>query len=145
MAMQKRFPVAMGDVFPAGAYLKGAVEAVTDFQAEKRPDGSRPQAVDKDSGQLLWQVQVLDADPEAGKKDTAVTIRIAAPVQPVPPHNDTPFPFTPVEFEGLTALAWVDDAGNRPRIAWSFRATGLKAPGADGKRRGSGAPEQNAA
>ena len=142
MAMQKRFAVAMGDVFPAGAFIKGAVEPVTDFQAEKRPDGTRPQAIDKDTNQLLWQVQVVDADPEAGKKDTAVTIRIAAPVQPVPPHNETPFPFTPVEFEGLTALAWVDESGNRPRIAWSIRATGLKAPG-EVKGRRSG--EQNAA
>lgn len=146
MAMQKRFPVAMGDVFPAGAFLKGAVEPVTNFQAEKREDGSRPQQVDKDTGLLLWQCQVVDADPEASKKDTAISIKIAAPVQPVPPHNDTPFPFTPIEFEGLTALAWVDESGVRPRVAWSFRAEGLKAPGGEVKgRRGSGAPEQNAA
>lgn len=146
MAMQKRFPVAMDAVFPAGAFIKGEVEAVTNFQAEKREDGSRPQQVDKDTGLLMWQVQVVDPDPEAGKKDTAISVKIAAPVQPVPPHNDTPFPFTPVEFEGLTALAWVDDSGPRPRVAWSFRASGLKAPGGDVKgRRGSGAPEQNAA
>ena len=145
MAMQKRFPVQMQDVFPLGAFLKGEVEAVTNFQAEKREDGSRPQQVDKDTGLLMWQVQVLDADPEAGKKDTAVSVKIAAPVQPVPPHNDTPFPFTPVEFEGLTALAWVDDSGPRPRVAWSFRASGLKAPSADGKGRRAGNAEQSAA
>lgn len=147
MAMQKRFPVAMDAVFPAGAFIKGVVEPVTDFNAAQREDGTRPQQVDKDTGQLLWQVQVVDPDPEAGKKDTAVSVKIAAPHQPVPPHNDTPFPFTPVEFEGLTALAWVDDSGNRPRVAWSFRASGLKAPGgeAKGRRSGSGSPEQSAA
>ena len=41
--MQKRFRVKHGDVFPTGAFLKGAVEPVADFNAGKREDGSRPQ------------------------------------------------------------------------------------------------------
>jgi len=100
-------------LFPAGAFLKGAVEPVADFNALKREDGSRPQQVDRDTGLLLWQAVVLDADEEAGKKDTALTVKFAAKVQPVPPHNATSFPWTPVEFTGLTALAYVDDSGNR--------------------------------
>ena len=133
MAMQKRFPVAFEAVFPAGAFLVGGVEAVTDFTAPQRADGSRPQQVDRDSGLLLWSVQVLDADPEASKREKTVSVKIAAPVQPVPPVNTTPFPFTPVEFTGLTALPWIDDSGSgRARIAWSFRAEGLAAPGASG-------------
>jgi hypothetical protein len=130
MAMQKRFKVEHGEMFPAGAFLKGAVEAVADFNAAKRPDGSRPQQVDRDTGLLLWQAMVLDADEEAGKRDTALTVKFAAKVRPVPPGNTTSFPWTPVEFTGLTALAYVDDSGNRPRIAWSFRAEGMIAPGA---------------
>ncbi|MCT1765939.1 plasmid replication, integration and excision activator [Brevibacterium casei] len=129
MAMQRRFPVDHADVFPAGAFLKGGLEPVADFNAERRADGSRPQQLDKDSGLPMWQVMVLDADEEAGKKETAISIKIAAKVQPVPPENTTPFPWTPVEFVGLTALAYVDDNGNRPRLAWSFRAESLKAPG----------------
>lgn len=129
MAMQRRFPVGHADVFPAGAFLKGGVEPVADFNAERRADGSRPQQLDKDTGLPLWQVMVLDADEEAGKKETAISIKIAAKVQPVPPENTTPFPWTPVEFVGLTALPYVDDNGNRPRLAWSFRAESLKAPG----------------
>ncbi|WP_125773141.1 plasmid replication, integration and excision activator [Antribacter gilvus] len=133
MAMQKRFVVGHEDVFPKGAFLKGEVEPVLDFQAEKKADGSRPQQRDKETGLLLWQVVVLDADEEAGKKDTAVTVKIAAPHQPVPPQNKTPFPWTPVEFIGLSALPYVDDNGNRPRLAWSFRAEGLCAPGESAK------------
>lgn len=134
MAMQRRFAVAMGDVFPAGAFLTGVVEPVFDFNAAKRADGTRPQQVDADSGLLLWQVQVIDADPAAGKRERAVSVKLVAPHQPVPPSNETPFPFTPVAFEGLTALAWIDDSGPRARIAWSYRATGLSAPdGTDGK------------
>ena len=128
MAIQRRFKVEHREVFPEGAFLKGAVEAVADFDSPRREDGSRVQAVDRDSGLLLWQAVILDADAEASKKDTALSVKFAAKVQPVPPENTTSFPWTPVEFVGLTALAYVDDSGNRARIAWSFRAEGMVAP-----------------
>lgn len=133
MAMQKRMPVGHQDVFPAGAYLVGAVEAVADFNAAAREDGSRPQQRDKDTGLLVWSVPVLDADELAGKRDKTVSIKLLAEVQPVPPKNETPFPFTPVEFVGLTALPYIDDSGNRPRIAWSYRAQGMTSPGSASK------------
>ncbi|NUR08354.1 MAG: plasmid replication, integration and excision activator [Nocardioidaceae bacterium] len=133
MAMQKRIKVAHGDVFPMGAYLKkgenGPVEPVADFNAEPRSDGSRPQSLDRETGLPVWQVTVIDADEEASKKDTAVSVKFLAKHQPVPPENTTPFPMTPVEFTGLTALAWIDDNGPRPRIAWSYRAEEMVAPG----------------
>lgn len=134
MAMQKRFRVGFGDVFPKGAFLKagpnGPVEPVLDFNADKRPDGSRPQQVDQETGLLVWQVVVLDADELAGKKDTAVSVKLLAKQQPVPPENKTPFPWTPVEFVGLTALAYVEETSTgRSRVAWSFRAESMVAPG----------------
>lgn len=132
MAIQRRINMQHGDVFPAGAYIKGTVEPVSDFNVDKRPDGSRPQQKDKDSGLLLWQVVILDADDNAGKKDTAVTVKIAAPHQPVPPENKSALPWTPVEFVGLSALPYIDDSGSRPRIAWSLRAEGMTAPGSAG-------------
>ena len=113
------------DVFPVGAFLVGEVEPVADFNAERRADGSRPQQLDKDSGVLMWSVQVLDADPEARKNEKTVSVKIVAPHQPVPPENTSGFPFTAVSFTDLTALPYVDDNGPRPRIAWSFRASGL--------------------
>ena len=39
MAMQKRIKLQHGDVFPMGAFLKGSVEPVADFNAE--PSGGR--------------------------------------------------------------------------------------------------------
>lgn len=128
MAIQRRFSVRHGDVFPAGAFLVSEVEAVVDFDAGVRPDGSRVQKSDPESGLLVWQVQVLDADEAAGKRDKTVSVKLLAPHQPVPPKNDTAFPFRPVEFTGLTALPYVDDSGPRARIAWSFRAEGMTAP-----------------
>lgn len=145
MTMQKRIRVGHSDVFPAGAFLKsgplGPVEPVADFNASKREDGSRPQQVDKDTGLLLWQVIVLDADEQAGKKETAVTVKIAARVQPVPPENKSGLPWTPVEFVGLTALPYIDDGGMRPRLAWSYRAEDLAAPasGAGSRKTGESA------
>lgn len=131
MAMQRRIPVAFTDVFPHGAFLVGEVEAVADFDAPRSGEGGRPQAVDKDTGLRVWSVPVLDADPAAGKREKTVSVKLLASVQPVPPANETPFPFTPVAFEGLTVTPYVDDNGPRPRLAWSLRATGLAAP--DGK------------
>ncbi|MFC7595779.1 plasmid replication, integration and excision activator [Terrabacter sp. GCM10028922] len=153
MAMQKRFGVKHDDVFPKMAFLKGGVDAVADFNAPARPDGSRPQQIDKDTGLPLWQVLILDADDEAGKKDTAVTIKIAAKHQPVPPENKTPFPWTPVEFVGLTALPYVEytgskdkDGHDRTRIVWSFRAEGMVAPGQSaGQSAGGSAASKGAA
>jgi len=75
-------------------------------------------------------LSVFDADPEAGKKDKAVSVKVAAKVQPVPPENKSGTPFTQVEFTGIVAVPWIDDSGLRPRIAWSIRALGVQAPGA---------------
>jgi hypothetical protein len=61
MAIKPRFPVAMGDVFPHGAYVVSEVEPVRDF--DKSSAGRPVQAVDKESGLPVWAVSVLDADP----------------------------------------------------------------------------------
>lgn len=139
MAMQKRFKVGFGDVFPNGAFLKGEVEPVLDFNQEKRADGSRPQQVDQETGLLVWQAIVLDADEEASKRETALTVKFFAKVQPVPPENKTPFPWTPVEFVGLTALPWIEETGTgRSRISWSYRAESMIAPGSTGSQSSTG-------
>lgn len=129
MAMQRRIPMRHSDVFPHGAYLVDGFEPVADYNAAQRPDGSRPQAVDQESGLLVWQASVIDADPDAGKKDKSISVKVSAKVQPVPPENKSDTPFTIVEFTGITATPWIDDSGMRPRIAWSIRATGVHAPG----------------
>ena len=142
MAMKQRFAVQHDDVFAQGAFLKGGVEPVLDFQAGKRADGSMPQQLDKETGLPVWQVVILDADDTAGKKDTAITVKFLAKHQPVPPANDTPFPWTPVEFVGLTALPYVEYTGgknkenqDRTRITWSYRAESMVKPGENPARK----------
>lgn len=130
MAIQRRIYLKHGDVFPHGAYVIDEFEPVLDFDAPPLPDGSKRQALDKENGLPVWQITVIDADPEAGKKDKSISVKVAAKVQPVPPENKSGTPFTLVEFSGVTATAWIDDSNKeRPRIAWSIRANGIHAPG----------------
>ena len=124
MAHTGRFKIAHGDVFSHGAYLVSDVEPVRDF--DKSQPGAPVQAVDKETGLLMWAVSVLDADPDARKDVKTVTVKIAAPHQPVPPEAMAGMPFRPVEFDGLTVTPYVDD--KRGRVAYSYRATGMRAP-----------------
>jgi hypothetical protein len=86
------------------------------------------QAVDRETGLLVWTVDVIDADPEA--RERTVRVKLLAPVQPVQPEQAPGVPFRPVEFEGLTATPYVaTTASGRSRLAWSLRASGMRAPG----------------
>ena len=91
------------------------------------PPGRPVQAVDKETGLPVWAVSVLDADPDARKDGKTVTVKIAAPHQPVPPEAPAGLPFRPVEFEGLTVTPYVDEQA-RAGSAYSLRATGMRAP-----------------
>ncbi|HEY9439453.1 MAG TPA: plasmid replication, integration and excision activator [Mycobacteriales bacterium] len=120
MAIKGAIPVAFADVFPAGAFVLD-VQAVRDYDASKA--GTPVQARDKESGQPVWAVDVIDADPEARQK--SVKVKISAPVCPVLPPEAGGLPFRPVEFDGLSVRAYVDGNG---RVAYSFRASGMRAP-----------------
>jgi hypothetical protein len=124
--------VEFGVVFPGGAYAAGKIEMVRDFD---RSSGDRiVQQIDKHTGLPLWVVEVIDADETARQR--TVKVKIAAQVQPVLPSPAPGSPFTPVEFEGLTATPYVDtsrcsgDGKSKcaARLAYSFKATGLRAP-----------------
>ena len=128
MALSHRFPIGHDVVFSHGSYLVNEVVPVIDFDRSTKEN--KVQAVDPDTGLLLWSVDVLDADPEAKRHAKTVAVKIAAKVQPVPPAPDGSSPFTPVVFDGLTALAWVEKVGEDfSRVSWSYKADGLRAPG----------------
>jgi hypothetical protein len=127
VAVQLPVPVRFEDVFPAGAYVLG-VEPINDFEAVKAGVVD-PQQRDKVTGERLWAVRVLDADPGSRKGQAEVAVKIAAPVQPVPPEASAGTPFRPVEFDGLALMPYVDTSKTRPRLAFSIRATAMRAPG----------------
>jgi hypothetical protein len=125
MAIKGAIRLTHGDVFPHGSYVVGDVEPMRDFDRSTKEQAV--QAVDRDTGLLVWTVDVVDADPEA--RERTVRVKVLAPVQPVPPEPAAGVPFRPVEFDGLTATPYVQTtASGRGRLAWSFRATGMHAP-----------------
>jgi hypothetical protein len=126
MAMPRKIMVEFGEVFPHGVYAVSEVSQVRDFD---RSTKDRPVfATDEESGLLVWSVDVMDGDPEARKADRQFSVKILAKQQPVLPPAMPGLPFTPVEFEGLTATPYVSDSNGRARLAWSFRAIGVRAP-----------------
>jgi len=124
MAINGKFRVSMEDVFPHGAFVVSAVEAVRDF--DKSTPQKFVQQLDKETGLAMWSVSVLDADPEARKGDKTVTVKVLDTVQPVPPEAMGGTPFRPVEFDGLTVTPYLDDKRNR--VAYSLRARAMGAP-----------------
>lgn len=126
MAINGAIPVEFDAVFPHGAYVIGDVVPEVDFDQSTREN--RVQKKDKTTGLLLWQVPVMDADPDARKGQREVTVKIPAEVQPVPPEQLAGTPFRPVEFDGLAVTPYVDTNGARPKQAYSLRASGMRKP-----------------
>jgi hypothetical protein len=125
MAIKGAIRMAHGDVFAHGCFVVGEVQAMRDFDRSTREQAI--QAVDRDTGELVWTVDVVDADPDA--RERTVRVKITAPVQPVPPETAPGLPFRPVEFDGLTATPYVQTlASGRGKLTWSFRASGMRAP-----------------
>jgi len=133
-----KVPVPPEFVFPHGALCLG-VEAATDFDRRGEADD---QQRDKETGERIWLVKVLDLDPEAGKfgGSKEVKVKVIAPHQPVPPASTVPGYPPAVEFTDVTLTPYVDSqkckapykAGTphkcKARQAWSVRASGMSAP-----------------
>lgn len=126
MAMPRKLPVDFGIAFPYGAYAVGEVQPVRDYDKSTRE--KVVQAVDPDTGLLLWSVDVVDGDPEAKKSTRTMSVKITARVQPVLPESLAGLPFTPVEFDRMTATAYIEENGDFSKIAWSLRAAEVRAP-----------------
>ena len=126
MGVQGPFQVECRVVFPFGVGVVGAVSSVDDFDASTKE--RRVQARDRDTGLPLWQVDVMDFDPDA--RERTFKVKVAAAVQPVPPEKVGDLPIRPVMLEGLSITPWIKEsgAGMRAKIAYSLRATGLASP-----------------
>ena len=127
MSIPKWLQIGHEQVFSLGAFLVSEVTPMIAF--DKSSGDNRVQATDRDTGSPMWQVEVLDGDPAAPKRSRTVTVKFAAQTQPAAPTNSSGTPFTPVVFDGLMALPYIERSGDFSRIAWSFRATGMRAPG----------------
>jgi hypothetical protein len=133
-----KIPVPNEYVFPSGALFLG-VDKLVDWDKPRDEDN---QARDE-SGVRVWVVKVSDQDPEAGKfgRSNEVKVKVSSAYQPMPPAGiELPGGITvrPVEFVGLTATPYADTnpcKGTskphkcRARLAWSYRADEMVAPG----------------
>ncbi|MCC5581564.1 plasmid replication, integration and excision activator [Microtetraspora sp. AC03309] len=140
MAIQGGIPVSHEVAFPHGCYVVGEVSQVLDFEASTK---DRPvPARDKVTGELMWAVPVMDGDPSLKAAAKSLNVKIVGPVEPVvpaAPPEMAGLPFVPVEFEGLAVTPYVNPQN---RLAYSFKARGMRAvsaPGAKAARHGRGA------
>lgn len=123
MALQGPIPISFDQVFPEGCYAVGGVEPVYDFDASTKD--RKVQARDKNSGEPVWQIAIMDADPTVKASQKTVALKITSMVQPAPPPPINGMPFTPVEFDGMTVTPYVNQQG---RLAYSIKAREMRAP-----------------
>ena len=114
-----RFAVSMADVFPAGCHL--VPESISEAQDFDERTRTRRAAVDKLTGKPVFNCRVVDMDPALEGRSREVVVKVLADRMPAPPTRAN---FEPVEFDGLQVTPYVTDRG---RIAFSFRATAIKA------------------
>ncbi len=123
-----RLPVSMHEVFPHGCHLMP--DSITEAQDYDEQTRTRRPAIDKVTGTGVFQVRVVDMDPELEGRSREVVVKILADREPVPP---TRTPFELVEFENLTVTPYVDSGRCQgrgkctARMAFSLRAKGMKA------------------
>ena len=125
-----KVPVPFDYVFPSGVLCLG-VDAAVDFERRNEPDN---QVRDKETGERVWVVRVMDLDPAAGKfgRTTEVKVKVIAPQIPVPPASAVPGYPPSIEFDGLTLTPYVDSqrckgtGACKARMAYSLRATAIR-------------------
>lgn len=131
MAVNGPIKVNFYEVFPHGLLAVGSVQQMADFDASTREN--KVQARDKDTGQPIYTIDVLDCDPEA--RERTFKVKIIADREPVLPEALPGAPVRPLVLEGLTVTPYLKDVGNgRQRIAYSLKATGMGAPKSNSTR-----------
>lgn len=114
-----RFGVSNLDVFPHGCHLlPDSIAEAMDYDEKTK---TRRPATDKVTGKRVWQCRVQDMDPDLAGRSRETVVKILADQMPSPPTRAL---FEAVEFEGLLVTPYVTDRG---RLAYSLRATGIKA------------------
>jgi hypothetical protein len=114
-----RFGVSNQEVFPHGCHLlPDSIAEAIDYDEKTK---TRRPAVDKVTGKRVWQCRVQDMDSDLAGRSRETVVKILADQMPQPPTRTL---FEPVEFDGLQVTPYVTDRG---RLAYSLRATGIKA------------------
>ena len=105
MAVQGPFKVECGELFPHGLGIISEVDSLDDF--DKSTKDNRVQARDKDTGLPLWQVEVLDFDPQGAGEDVPGEDRGCGAAGAAGGASGAPV--RPVVLEGLTVTPYIKD------------------------------------
>lgn len=110
-----RFAVRFEDVFPAGCAL--VPEPLGEVEDYDEKTGRRSPAKDKLTGQRVWQVRVMDLDPELGKRSRETMVKICRP-------REDRIPLGRLVLAGTaprTGSHWTDDGGSHERRGLKHR------------------------
>lgn len=142
MSVQGPFRINCDEQFPHGLFAV-AVDAQRDF--EKAQAGLEDaQARDKESGERVWVVRVIDNDPEA--RSSEFKVKIIAPHCPTLPDPIPGTNFRPVTFKHMSVTPYVEETrSGRARVAYSLRAGGVEAPASGAKSTTAGSGPSKAA
>ncbi len=127
MSTQAPFKLDCDEQFPHGLFAVAA-DAQIDFDKAQAqvPDA---QARDKESGERIWVVRVIDNDPDS--KSSEFKVKVIAPHCPTLPDPIPGTNFRPVTFKNLMVTPYVEERANgRSRVAYSFKATSIGSPAA---------------
>ena len=128
MSVQGPFNISCDEQFQHGLFAV-AVDAQVDFE-KSRAGVEDSQARDKESGERVWVVRVIDNDPEA--RSSEFKVKVVAPQCPTLPDPIPGTNFRPVTFKHMTVTPYVEETKmGRSRVAYSFRAAAVEAPRAD--------------
>jgi hypothetical protein len=124
MSVQGPFKIDCDEQFPHGLFAV-AVGGQLDFE-KSQAKAEDPQARDKESGERVWVVRVIDNDPEA--RTNEFKVKIIGPHCPTLPEALPGTNFRPVVFRNLTVTPYVEEARGRSRVAYSLRASAVESP-----------------
>lgn len=125
MSVQGPFAISCSEQFPHGLF---AVSVAGQVDFEKSQAGvADSQARDRESGERVWVVRVIDNDPEA--RSNEFKVKIVAPHCPTLPEPLEGTNFRPVVFRNMTVTPYVEETRTgRARVAYSLRASAVEAP-----------------
>ena len=125
MSVQGPFKIDCGEQFPHGLFAV-AVGGQLDFE-KMQAKAEDAQARDKESGERVWVVRVIDNDPEA--RTNEFKVKIIGPHCPTLPEALPGTNFRPVVFRNMTVTPYVEETKTgRSRVAYSLRATAVESP-----------------
>jgi hypothetical protein len=147
MAVTGAITVAFDEVFPNGAFLVSDVDQAKDWDLSTRENFVQRLVRDRDGKAVkldglevkVWQVELMDRDPQARPDQRTVVVLLASPRQPVPPAPPDEDSLARVELVGMSMRLWVDRKLCRPprqgdthycraRQVFEMWATDLRAP-----------------